>query len=327
MHRMIPTIAYRLRPFLHTPGGVCLIPWTTVRLEAFPALLRFLDLSSGDSWEFKTGWRGPVAPFTVQLDLECRQVVIFGQTQEGFRRLVITRSDTGMMIKGERSSISLSLPISSLMTPKERIERVSFGSHTQLDWELVRRRNSLEEILPVLFCLGQCVPDATAKTPILDLLQREDQPIAERLDRFLKAGFHGILAPRLMDDAWQGIVEEREVEGSPLALLSEGYRRVRGLLFQEVDGGYQILPHVPAVLHAGRLVDLQTSLEDRLSIEWSSKRLRRLALRPAATRPLSLHLPPEIGSYRINGRLRRPAGEPVEVYAGSRVVLDRFEKN
>ncbi len=231
-------IAARLKPFCHLPGTTCVIPLTHVRLQVFPTLLRFLDFATGKSWEEKLDWKGPVEGFTVELDLEKGCVEVFGKTQSGFRRVPIKQH---------------------LAMKKPEIERLSLGSHAKLDWQLVLRRMDMEEMVPVLFQLGQLVPDSAATTPILDFLTFSDKnEIAAQLASFFKTGFHGMLAPRLTDEDFQGIVEEGKAVGSPLALLREGYKAVRSLLFTE-DDGFSFLPNLPPQFHAGRLLNLRSS--------------------------------------------------------------------
>ena len=58
-------IAERLKPFSHTPGVACLIPGTCWKVEAFPTLLRI-----GEKYDLPLPITGPVADFTLELDLE-----------------------------------------------------------------------------------------------------------------------------------------------------------------------------------------------------------------------------------------------------------------
>ncbi|MGH2639026.1 MAG: hypothetical protein ACRDF4_07075, partial [Rhabdochlamydiaceae bacterium] len=160
---MMIEIAARLKPFCHKPGTTCVIPLTSLQVQVFPTLLRFTDLLTGNTWDEKLEWKGPVEGFTVELDLEKACVEVFGKTAAGFRRFKIK----------ETSSKS------------ETLERLSLGKHTKLDWELVCRRMEMEEMVPVLFQLGQLVPEVVATTPILKFLEFSDKTeVAKQLTTF-----------------------------------------------------------------------------------------------------------------------------------------------
>lgn len=296
-------IAARLKPFSHKIGSFCMIPGTSIQLQAFPTLLRFADLATEKKWEEKLPWKGPVVGFTLEMDLEKSAVSVFGHTAEGFRRHVIV---------GKRP---------------ENSERLSLGKHTKLDWELVLRRMSVEEIVPVLFLLGQQTLPVHATSPSLKLLQFSDKrDIAPQLKNFFRVGFQGILVPRLADEEFQGIVEEGETQGSPLALLTYGYQAIRALFFQEEASSFSLLPNLPPDFHAGRLTDLLSSQGDSISLEWSKKLLKRVIIKPAASRRVFISLQKSLHSYRINRKMRQAVDLPLELEAGKTLFLDRFEK-
>lgn len=293
-------IAARLKPFSHRPGTTCVIPGTSTVVQVFPTLLRYKDLMTGKSWEETLDWKGPVEGFTVELDSTSLEV--FGKTADGFRRK------------------QLGQPF------KRPLERLSLGKHTKLDWDLVLRRMDMEEMAPVLFQLGQLVPETTAKTPILNFLEFKDKrDVVPQLISFFKTGFQGMLAPRLTDDDFQGIVESGPTSGCALALLSEGYQAIRSLLFTEADG-FSLLPNLPPEFHAGRLLDLRSSSGDLISIEWSKKLLKKVVIKPALTRAVSLTIQKSLTSFRINKKVRHDVKNSLSLIAGEILFLDRFEK-
>jgi len=295
-------IAHRLKPFCHLPGTVCVIPRTSLQVQVFPTLLRFTDLLTGKSWEEALTWKGPVEAFTLQLDLEKGFLEVFGKTAEGFLRHKFNEPNP------------------------DAIEQLSLGKHTKLDWQLVLRRMEMEEMVPVLFQLGQLVPEAEATTPILKFLQFSDKTdVCKQLTLFFKTGFHGMMAPRLADTDFQGIVEEGIISGSPLALLCQGYRAVRSLLFTEEDG-FALLPHLPPQFHAGRLLNLRTKEGDVISLEWSKKQLKKVIIKPAVSREVPLALQKSLRTFRINKSVKHEAKRPLELLAGKTLFLDRFEK-
>ena len=203
------SISQRLCPYSHLPGTACLIPGTPWQLLAFPTLLKFSNLQTGETEEEPLPWIGPVKNFTVHQDLERGEVVITGKTAEGHRRHVVKRG---------------SLP--------SHIERLSLGSHKALDWELVKRRCDLADILPVWFRLGQMVPSGGKIffPPPEDKLEA-----APFLENIFSAYFHGIMVPRLVDEDHQGIFfEGKSMATAPLALLTEGFRWIRSLFFKKI---------------------------------------------------------------------------------------------
>ena len=130
----------------------------------------------------------------MQQDLEKGEVVITGKTVEGYKRHAIQRG-----------------------TIPPHIERLSLGSHKWLDWEMVKRRGDLCDILPVWFRLGQMVPrDGKMNFPS-DFDKLDVVPFLEMV---FHAYFSGILVPRLFDEDHQGIfLEGKPIATAPLALL------------------------------------------------------------------------------------------------------------
>ncbi len=294
-----------MKPFCHLPGTTCIIPGTTIQLQAFPTLLRYVDLSTGKAWEEKLDWKGPVNDFTVLLDLDHSQVEVFGKTDAGYRRQIIHLATA----------------------PPQPIERLSLGAHTKLDWELVLRRMDMEEMVPIFFELGQLVPQATATTPILNFLSFTDKTkIAHQLRCFFKAGFYSLVTPRLTDTDFQGLVDDTPVSGSPLALLSAGYCAIRSLLFQEEGDKLSFLPLLPPEFHAGRLRDLSTSHGDKIYLEWSKKLLKKVIIIPGKTRTMHLDLQKSLKSFRVNKKVRHIGDDPLPLEEGKTLFLDRFEK-
>lgn len=295
-------ISARLKPFCHLPGAVCVVPGTTYQVQVFPTLLRYTDLVTGKVWEEKLDWKGPVEGFTLELDLEKGRMEVFGKTANGFRR----------------HTIQAKQPTS--------LERLSLGKHKKLDWELVLRSMDMEVMVPVLFQIGQQVPGVSCTTPILDFLQFNDKTeITRQLYKFFKTGFHGMMAPRLKDEDWQGIVEAGAVSGSPLALLKEGYKRVRSLFFTE-EQGFSFLPNLPPQFHAGRLVNLSTAQGDLICMEWSKKQLKKVVIRPGTTRDVLLTTQKFLRTFRVNKRAMHDVKNFLPLIAGKTVFLDRFEK-
>ena len=192
------TIAQRLRPFSHLPGASCVIPWSSFKVQAFPALLIFENLNTFEKHEYKLDWKGPVKEFTLELDLEKGVVWVYGKTLEGHRRICIEMQEAGI-------AIDKKLVVSGAQVMPHPVERLSLGMSKKLDWELVLRRQEMAEILPIWFRLGQMVsPSGTTS-----LFQECDKlDVTSMYLKLFLVGFEGILCPRLSDTAHQGIVSE-----------------------------------------------------------------------------------------------------------------------
>jgi hypothetical protein len=318
-------VAMRLRPFCRLPGTACLIPYSPWQVEAFPALLRFKNLETGNGHELELGTKGPVLDFTVELDLEKGCVVIFGHSERGYQRFSIGMEEGGIRIVSEKGKHKMVLPADGFIRSETK-ERLSLGSHKILDWELVRRRRDLTEIFPVWFRLGQMVPEIGLKNEGTATLLKScgKLEVGAQFTKLFMAGFHGILAPRLVDSDHQGIVEDKKASGCPLGLLWEGSKFIRALFFREESGGFAFLPFLPPAFHAGRMVNIATSKGDAIDLEWSKKLLRRAVIRPGSTRLASFSFQRSIKSFRENGE-RRNADVPLMLEKGKTVYLDRFE--
>jgi hypothetical protein len=310
------SIARRLKPFSHLPGTTCIIPKTQWQVQVFPTLLRFTNLVTFKTFEEKLKVKGPILDFTVELDLEKCIVRIFGHVEKKYHQLVISEKNIFDLFPG------VPLP------DETKKERLDLGVHTKLDWELVARRRDMLEIFPIWFRLGQLVPLVeTPKVGAATLLHSCDK--MEVFDHFRKlfmAGFHGIMAPRLSDNDHQGIIPEGNFTFSPLGLLSEGARLIRQLFFHESKNTFSFLPHLPPECHAGRLLHLRSSFGDEIDIEWSKKLLRRVVIRPGASREIQLDLQKALKSYRINRKTRKAADNPLALEAGKILYLDNFQK-
>lgn len=320
------TIAERLRPFSHLPGAACVIPWSSYKLQAFPAKLIFENLRTFERHEVSLGWKGPVKGFTGELDLEKGVVWVYGKTVDGHRRLCIEMQEAGI-------AIDKKVVISAARLMTHPIERLSLGMSKKLDWELVSRRQEMAEILPVWFRLGQMVPaSGMAKVGTASLLQEcEKLDVAETYLKLFLAGFEGILCPRLSDASHQGIVPEGKFSESPLILLTEGVKYIRALFFKETDQKWEFLPCLAPEFHAGRVVGLTTKAGDKIDFEWSKKSLQKGVVHAESSREIFLSIPKPFKSCRLRTLLGEKGSrhffeKPLRLSHGQKLFLDRFEK-
>lgn len=320
------TIAERLKPFSHVPGAACVIPWSSYKVQAFPALLIFENLLTFQKHEYRLGWKGPVLDFTLELDLEKGVVWVYGKTVEGHRRSCIEMTEQGI-------AIDKKLVVAGVKVSPHPLERLSLGMSKALDWELVSRRHEMAEILPIWFRLGQMVAHSkTAKIGTAALLRDcEKMEVASTYLRLFLAGFEGILCPRLSDTDHQGIIPEGHFSESPLVLLTEGANYIRSLFFKETAENWGFLPCLSPEFHAGRFVNLETKAGDKIDFEWSKKLLQKVVIHPASEREILIHLPKPLKSCRLRASLKEKGTrhfleKPLIISSRQVLFLDRFEK-
>jgi hypothetical protein len=285
------TILQKLAPFSHLPGTCCLIPNSSWVVQAFPTLLKFENCITGEKREEVLPWKGPIKDFTVQQDLERGCVRIFGHTAQGYRLHTIQEGK-----------------------PPSRLEKLSLGMHKALDWEMVKRRCNMAEILPVWFRLGQLVPPSGQAW------------LPPDLKGVFQTYFHGLFTPRLVDEDHLGIFPpDRKIAEDRLALLREGYLAIRAQFFQKREGVYIFLPAVAAEFHSGRF------LSEAVDFEWSKKSLQKIVLRSTAACEIVMQLPKPLKSFRMRASLKEKGerffcDRPLVLQANATLFCDRFEK-
>ncbi|MBA3602688.1 MAG: hypothetical protein H0W50_03410 [Parachlamydiaceae bacterium] len=261
-------IAERFRPFVHIPGVQCVLPFTTLCFQIYPAFIRVFDLSTSTPIpsmiaEFPLSIQGPVHGFTVQQDLEKGHLKVWGDSAQGFFRYRIeSKSGSKSKFKSETDCskefvlISEKMPevlpkaycgISAGVTCCESaepnaIERLSFGVTKKADWVLVSRRIILAEILPFWFRLGQMIPavlpHSSGSAVLFDhiqeaLTQQNSLGLASALRHLFFVGFEGLLSPTLIDSMHQGFslpTDQIESAHSPLLLLTKGAQMIKQML-------------------------------------------------------------------------------------------------
>jgi hypothetical protein len=210
---------------------------------------------------------------------------------------------------------------------------------------LVQRRLDLTEILPLWLRLGQWVPhsisDQIPWTGTASLLTKCQEAIASKhperistpLLNLFRAGFRGILSPRLVDDQHQGIPVvplDTKSKLSPLVLLKSGAALIRSLFIQQRDHTIQILPALPPEFHCGRFVDVRCD-GGMLNLEWSKKTIRRMVFRADRSGTVTFGFQSELKQFRLRRSMRDRGmvilcGSSFPVVEGESYLLDRFER-
>lgn len=321
-------IAARFKPFSHQPGVSCAIPRTCSVLRAYPTLLRI------DQHEIPLPLTGPVTNFTVQQDLERDCVYVFGRAIEGYYKLKIQGSDKGFSIRSEKGPIEdkeIKDPIA--FNSAAATERLSLGSHKAQDWDLVKRRKDLKEIVPVLIYLAQKLPMIEAEPLVgtLSLLEFPESRTAleKHLLALFDAGFSDLLVPRLFDDQYQGLVlgdSSSEIIGNPFYLLQEAGKLIRSLFFEHNGAELAFLPKLPVSFDAGRMINIAAAGIGNIDFEWSKKTLRRVLIRSTKRVELKLKLQKGIKTFRVNQKERLKSDDVLRLSGNQTYLLDRFER-
>lgn len=310
------SIAERLRPFSNELGTKVLLPGTSTRLTVYPTRVEFHDLSGTEPVHIRTEelpLRGPIEGFTVQQDLEKACVSVWGRSPDGHFRYSWS---------GEK---------------KPALERLSLGCHKKQDWTLVMRRFEMAEVFPFWYHLAQLVPPQkpalyVGTASLLPacceaIVQRDRVHLLKPFQNLLRAGFEGMLSPRLHDTDYQGF-ELKELKGNPtpLAHLTEGALLMRSLFFQREENRLLILPALPVEFHAGRLLQIRCGEYGTLDIEWTKKLIRRMVFVARKTGEIRFEFQKGIRSFRLQRGTRLSVDDVVCVEAGKEYLLDRFEK-
>lgn len=319
------SIAERLRPFSHTPGVRCLLPGTTLCLQCFPSKILFFDMAGPFPKlvrEVPFSVEGPVKGFTVQQDLEKGEVHLWGEGQNGFFRYK-------------------EIPFEHA---KPSFENLSLGNHKAQDGSLIHRRCSFTEIFPLWFRWGQLLPSLIpfSAAGTLALLKECETAIASHrpetilpaFEKVYLTAFEGMLVPRLQDTDFHGIAVpslEPDVATTPLWHLVKGARLIRSLFITTEGRTLKLLSALPPEFHSGRMLRLHIPDVGMLAMEWTKKTLRRMQLQCTHAGRLTLHIPPDLQSYRLRTDprekgVRLKTHDRLELQADTLYLFDNFQR-
>ena len=350
---MALTSTLRFRPFSHISGAKCLLPGSSLAVQAFASCLdvfdeeirlsrlRFLDL-------------GPLEQFTVLQDLEAGKIVVSGFAKAGFVRYVIQAQQEAkswaihfeklpselcvlhndkeqQIAQGQTLAFGTALPV----ILKER-ERLFLGVDKSQEWPQVVRRCHIPEVLPFLYWLSQSVilPVTSAQNePSLiknlqeAIEQKKGGEVLEHVKAWLIAGFGQERMPRRLDAGYHGysLPVAQNTQTSALTLLAELQPLIRSLFFQEQKGIYSLLPLLPPECPSGTLSDIITSKGHKFSIEWTKHLLRRVQITAACDDELSLSLQKELTGFRCEHH-HFSAPSSLKIRKGQVYLLDNFQK-
>lgn len=358
------TIAARLRPYSHRLGVCAPIPLSNLFCQCYPTLwkIALIGQKTGQGLELQfqppSTNPGPSSGFTVALDLERPGLLIWQNTPSGFQKLRLHVDHEGLLLTALRGGVSalingatvtLQSKESVLLMPKERFtcaldtpfERLSLGSHTAQEIVPFSVKRDLFALLPMWMRLGALMP---SKTPLYSgtaaLLQKmafnphESQAgkaYEENLHTLLRTGFFDLFMPRLTDNEYQGDgFPPPDPLEDPCVLLTEGSKRLRAAFLQTVGSTLHILPQLPSIFHAGRLLDAACGEMGTLSFEWTKRCIRQMRFTAKQDGSLRLKLPAEIRRFRLryggtSHRTCYAADTELFFCLGQNLFFDRFE--
>lgn len=302
-------IRSRLSPFSHLPGTECLVPLSHFVIKIYPALISIHSLKSNETEIIPLNISGPVKEFTVIQNLERGEVLVFGKTPSGLLRYTIRAAGERLQLIAKKP---LQLPPADFIFEndiKDMIstskERLHLGQHKDLDWELVKRRLDLREILPVWHRLGQLTNEEkfSKEASLLQdchdaVAQRKKDLISVSFKNLFMAGFQGIMVPRKKDSDYQGFALPPTKKNDSLAILTEGAKLIRSLFISYEDGVVELLPALPSELVSGKLCNFETSF-CTIDFEWSKRAPRRAVIKALQSGALTFKFPKSIQKARL----------------------------
>lgn len=343
-------ISDRLRSFSHSSGHHVMVPGTLVALQVFPTELSWGPL--GGQCSFMTlDLKGPIDPFTVEQDLDAKLVRIYGQSQKGYFRMSVKVEKTGsLMLRFEKTpadGISITyqeevkrffsgdaFPMCLMeLNELSSQEKLFLGIGKQKEWERMRDRKDLREILPLWYALGNTFPREKEENtffPALDeaISKKERQKAYDLLLLTYLAHFSAGLFPRKEDAEKQGIAP---LVDSAKDLLPQGSKSIRSLFFQDKEDGWHFLPCLPSQFVCGKMTDIQAENGCTIDLEWTKHRLRKMKIVVPRDQELRLHLPTEIKTFRMKRSFKdrgKVLSTPVEVFTvpAGEIWLDLFQR-
>ena len=365
------SIAERLRPFCHEPGTSTILPGWGYQVQVFPCLIRLYQMNKSPPLlltELNLDFKGPVEQFTICNDLEKGRITIWGKTAEGWMRyhLMSALRYEGIRLLVERAPLN-GFPIAEegkchLLHPGQWLDlleqrssfepylvppcdRLSLGNHQAQDWEMIKRRFNLKELLPLVHRLGQLLPAlplTSSQEGTLALLEdchqsfssKRPEQSEEKWKHFFLGCLSSLLVPQLEDVHYQGLVKIQpltSLEISPLVILSEGSRLIRELFVQQEKDDLAILPHLLPSLPCGRLLNVPLADGGLLSLEWTKKTIRRLILHVGGEdREFILKFHSSVRHYRLRQNdkekgERKSCRSSLILKKNCRYLLDNFQ--
>lgn len=330
-------IAARCKPFSHTPGASCLIPFTSWGVRVFPTRIEIHDFF-GDTLPIDLDISGPVKNFTLEQDLEKGICRVFGHSQEGYFEIhlfydfdensVALRYDRGdgIVLVIDQKKIELEpsevLDLFDFEYKECDIparERISLGVNKKQDIDLMWRRFNLQEVMPLLFYTAQsvvCDTKDSLKTELID---------EESFSSFLQAGFSSIMTPEREDSLYRGLANESiSSKLSPLMRIKHFHDAFRALFIVEKKKEIHLLPNLFRPFVTGRFVGakVENALVD---FSWRKGRVRTAIFHGKVDGICHVVWPKGVKGFRLDKESFDPSNiNQIPVFKGKKTVVDKF---
>ena len=293
----------KLRPFSHLAGTKIPLPYSEIGVQVFPAALRLLHLNK----LIPLNISGPVKNFTCMIDLERGVLQVFGEAASGYFRYYIFAHDDKVCFFQDRGDPVLKdegvLLFADKLPSLKKFEKFSLGLSKTLDFELVRRRNLLEEILPIWFRMGQmfkCSYEHVSHSLLESLIQSTGLPSKSAFLNLFQAGFSGIFHPEEVDNSYLGMsTPPIGLNQNPFSSLVEGFHKIRSLLILEKNLDCVILPGILLYFPHGKMTGIQTSFGE-IDVEWTKHHIRQMVVHCKASGQVHLSFPKTHKNCRLN---------------------------
>lgn len=347
-------IQHRFEPFSHEFGTECLLPYTSLSFQFFPTKIIIRDIFYKEPrivGILTNNLIGPIEKFLVSCDLEKKILKMEGQSLHGFFRFHFQplQNNNGFKIVSKKHPLNIQWNYEGSFQRIDEInimnfygkikevieiptlEKLFLGISKKQDWDLVKRRGSMEEILPFWFYFGQMFlnypmkeEDSLFQQTLISIKNRDKLNILSNFTHSFKVGFKGMLVPTLLDEKYQGFTLPAIISETALALLTEGYKAIKMMFFQEDNETLQILPTLPPEFHHGRMINLQ-SIYGTIDIEWTKKTIRQMIFKCKKSANLSIIFQKRIRKYRLNKKII-DSHHSLSFEEGSTYYFDNFTK-
>ncbi len=348
-----------MQPFSLEYGDRCLLPGTSFVIQAFPCCVKLSPLSAPlcPVAEVALEGTGYVQKFMIQQNIRKQAVAVRSTFDQGLLALKIFQEQGAIWLEVTRSTLlsaslswqnekiplekgnRLKLHEASLHKEPRELETLFLGVTKKQDWRAMLRRQSLAEVLPALFQIGQMY-EAQEKG-------QEQWLVLQQLDRALQSGDHGQIEPALKQltfqpflpfmipskydleyrGAFRGVETEAAQEED---LLAWGARCIRKLFIQQNREGVLLLPHLLSAFPSGYLSNVKTP-DFLCDLVWAKRKPLRIRIRAMKKGQATLHFPKGIKSCRLRkGREQKGmdffSGQSVSFSPSEVFLLDRFQK-
>ncbi len=335
-----------------------MIPKSMYRMQVFPTKLCLEHVDTKKVTEIDIQITGPIKNFIVICDLEKGNLRISGTALEGYFYYTIFATEEsidlhvkrcskeGMTFRiGAKKHLLRLKETHSIIKEKSSLlivtkERISFGNYKQQDFDKIKSRQDISEIIPLIMFYERYLPkeiEASAVSiPLLVELEklmvsRNRIQLEQAILNVFNVHFDGILTCSFSDKNYLGLISSiNSKENNTLIILKKFIDLLKKLFFHVEGINISILPLLPVCLHAGRYTGIRSG-DVFASIEWSKKQIKKVELSSIALSNFNLHLQKEIKSYRVRKNTKEKgqrvkATESLTIPNKQILYLDQFEK-